>query len=98
MGLLEMSWLDVADRSGGDGVRTLGELVDRLSIINIKLYVVQDVVMEASQTGKGLDSETVRKLTSLNLERNKAMSDLDRCLRDAVSSGTAEVDERVKLT
>jgi hypothetical protein len=76
---------------------TLGCLVDRLSICNIKIFMAMDVMHKAAAAGTGVDAETVQKLVSLNLERNRLMTSLDRCLKEAVSSGTTPVDDRVKI-
>ena len=77
--------------------RTLGELVDRLSILNLKLWFVQEAVHQAASKGEGLDAETVARLASLNLARNAAMTDIDVCLDTAVKAGFADVDARIKL-
>ena len=76
---------------------TLGSLVDKLSITNLKLYVVQERVFDAAKAKTGIDAETVQKLASLNLQRNRLMSEIDGCLDAAVKSGHADVDDRVKL-
>lgn len=77
---------------------SLGDLVDRLSITNAKLFAVQDLIHQAAKTKRGLDADTTAKLVSLNLERNRLMSDIDRCLNEAVKSGGALIDARVKIT
>jgi hypothetical protein len=69
---------------------SLGDLVDRISIVNIKLYMVQERLNIAARDGLGLDADTVHKLSALNLERNRLMTAID------VVSGT-RVDARVKL-
>lgn len=79
-------------------MRSLGELVDRLSIVNLKLWFVQDQIHTASRRHEGLDADTVRKSVDLNLERNRLMTEIDQCLADAVKSGEARVDPRVKIT
>ena len=76
---------------------TLGSLVDKLSICNVKLFMIQDLVQRAALSGAGLEPETVSKLHRLNQERNKLATAIDQCLADAVSSGTAEVDPRPKI-
>lgn len=76
---------------------TLGELVDKLMTVSMKLWHVQDEVHHAAEAGEGLDAETVRRLSSLNLERNRLMTAIDECLSQAVSSGTARVDDRIKI-
>jgi hypothetical protein len=70
---------------------SLGDLVDRLSIVNIKLFMVQERVNVAAREGQGLDAETVHRLSTLNLERNRLMTAID------IAGGT-RVDARVKLT
>ena len=77
---------------------TLGSLVDKLCICNLKLYATQDVVHGAAAAGEGLDPETVAKLHTLNLQRNRLMTEIDHLLADAVASGHAEVDPRIKIT
>lgn len=77
--------------------QTMGDLMDRLSIVNIKLYMVQDTVHHAAAAGEGLDPETVQKLTHLNLERSRLMTEVDECLRDAVATGSSRVDPRIKI-
>jgi len=73
---------------------TLGGLVDRLSIVNIKLWFVQDQIHQAEKRGQGLDAETVRKLVHLNLERNRLMTEID----ELAASGKFRIDSRIKLT
>ena len=78
--------------------RTLGELVDRLSILNIKLYVVQDRVHEAAEKGEGLDAQTVGQLAALNKDRNRTMTALDQLLAESLLTGKTPVDPRVKTS
>lgn len=76
---------------------TLGNLVDKLSIVNLKLWAVQDTVHKAAGTGKGVDADTVQKLVSLNLERNRLIREVDEALNSAAQAGKAPVDARVKI-
>jgi hypothetical protein len=76
---------------------TLGSLVDKLSITNLKLWFVQDAVHKAAREGEGLDAATVQKLASLNLQRNALMTEIDICLKEAVESGEAIVDAHPKV-
>lgn len=73
---------------------TLGSLVDKLSIVNLKLWFVQDQVFKAAGSGQALDSETVQKLVSLNLERNLLITEID----EYAAAGKFRVDKRIKLT
>ena len=77
--------------------RTLGDLVDALVTTSMKLWHVQDQVHKAGEAGEGLDAETVAKLRTLNLQRNRLMTALDETLDRAVGSGKADVDPRVKI-
>lgn len=77
---------------------TLGGVVDKLIVTNIKLWFTQAVVHDAAKAGEGVDAETVAKLHSLNLTRNRLMTEVDMLLADAVHSGEVEVDPRFKLT
>jgi len=69
---------------------SLGDLVDRLSITNIKLFMVQEKAHIAAREGLGLDADTVQKLVALNRERNRLMTAIDM-------AGGGRVDARVKL-
>ena len=69
---------------------SLGDLVDRLSIVNIKLFMVQERLNSAARDHVGLDADTVQKLSALNLERNRLMTAIDM-------AGGTRVDARVKL-
>lgn len=76
---------------------TLGSLVDRLSVANLKLWFVQEKVNEAAAAGKPLSAEHTKQLVGLNLVRNRLMTEIDLCLDRAAKEGKAEVDPRVKL-
>lgn len=77
---------------------TLGGLVDKLSITNLKLWFIQDKVHGAAKSGQGLDADTVAKLHALNLQRNGLMTEIDACMSEAIRTGEVEVDPRVKIT
>lgn len=79
-------------------VITLGSLVDRLTILNLKIWKVQDMVYKAARNGDGLDADTVAKLASLNLDRNETMTAIDELFAQCIRSGVAPVDARVKIT
>ena len=76
---------------------SLGDLVDRLSIVNVKLFMVQERANSAARDHLGLDSDTTFKLVTLNQQRNSLMTRIDMVLADAVSTGRSNVDVRVKL-
>jgi hypothetical protein len=77
---------------------TLGSLIDKLSIVNVKLFMVQDVVHKAAQNNAGLDADTVKKVTTLNFQRNQLMFEIDVILNESIRDGRANVDPRIKIT
>jgi hypothetical protein len=82
----------------GAGVKlTFGELVDRLSIVNVKLYMIQDRVNFSAKTDQSLDAKTTKKLVDLNQQRNKLMTEIDQCLDESIKAGRAEIDPHVKI-
>jgi hypothetical protein len=83
---------------------TLGSLVDKLSIVNLKLWHVQDWVHEVEkksyETNQFTPSEMVeniRRLAVLNKQRNALMSEIDGLLDQAIRTGVVGVEERIKL-
>lgn len=84
---------------------TLGSLVDRLSIVNIKCFNVQDKInqwakMEFEEFAEvpGREVHTaIQRLVALNLDRNSTMTQIDECLNNAVKEGGAAVDPRIKV-
>jgi len=87
-------------------MKTLGELIDTLVTLNIKVWFEQDWVYKsaamkpedfACQSPCEIQTH-IKRLSELNLARNAAMTEIDRCLAEAVASGKAEVGTRHKLT
>lgn len=76
---------------------TLGDLVDRLSICNIKLWFTQDEVFKAAKNGTSLPAENARRMISLNAERNKLITAIDEALDNAAREGRAEITDRPKI-
>jgi hypothetical protein len=77
---------------------TFADLVDRLCITNLKQWFVQDALHKAAAAGTALDAENTQKIVALNLERNRLMREIDETLAEAVKTGIARVDPRVKIT
>jgi hypothetical protein len=77
---------------------TLGSLVDKLSICNLKLWFVQEKTHRAAREGSGLDAETVRRLNDLNLQRNSLMNEIDGLLNVSIQQGHARFEPRIKIT
>lgn len=85
---------------------TLGGLVDRLSVLNLKIWHLQDWLYEVEretpeQFARRDSTDTHQKLqqlATLNLDRNRAMTDIDDLLARAVRSGDVPQESRIKLT
>ncbi len=85
---------------------TLGSLVDKLIIDNLKLWHAQEDVYryqrmtleEYEQVPAAETHKAWQRLAALNLSRNGHMVELDELLAEAVHTGTARVDARVKIT
>lgn len=76
---------------------TLGSLVDKLTVTNLKLWHVQDQVHRAARDGEGLPLEIVKKLDYLNTQRNELMAEIDLLLFQAVEQGKVKVNPQVKV-
>lgn len=79
-------------------MRSLGELVDRLSILNLKIWHIQDRVYDAAKKGVGLSAEDTKNLADLNLERAKTMTEIDECFALGLLEGKTTVEGRTKIT
>jgi hypothetical protein len=83
---------------------TIGSLVDKLSIVNLKLWHVQDWVhkSESMTTAEFCANskeghEKVKQLAALNKQRNALMTEIDRTVHEAIVAGKSKVEERIKL-
>lgn len=63
-------------------MRSLGELIDELSITNIKLWFTQEKVFEAERAKSPLAVEYVTRLVSLNAKRTDLINAINA--RDGV--------------
>jgi hypothetical protein len=57
---------------------TPADLIEKLIILHVKLYHVQEKVMEAGEVGNDLDADTVAKLHRLNLQRGPLKSEINQ--------------------
>lgn len=77
---------------------SMGSLVDKLITVDIKLWFMQDRVHKAAEGKVGLEADTVQRLSTLNLQRNQLMFEIDTFLDRSIKEGRAEVDPHIKLT
>jgi hypothetical protein len=64
-------------------METFGSLIDKLSIVNLKLYHTEDIAQE-----EGADDKTVanakRKISILNRQRNALIEEIDVLFEDVI--------------
>lgn len=85
---------------------TLGGLIDQLITNNMKLWKTQDDVYryermsetEFQQVPHGELHRLLKRLSQINLERNRLMCMIDTCFADGVRTGLPRVDARIKIT
>lgn len=84
---------------------TLGSLVDKLSIVNIKVWHCMDWVYESvkmtpeefAEQGHDEIHGKLKKLAATNLERNRLMTEIDEVFARGVKTGKVDIDARTKL-
>lgn len=65
---------------------TPAEIIDKLSIINIKLYHQEDIKHDPTADDK-IIADAARKIIVLNKQRNHLIEELDIILKQACESG-----------
>jgi DNA integrity scanning protein DisA with diadenylate cyclase activity len=60
---------------------TIGQLVDRLTIVNTKIYVQEDIKRHKDATDKMI-AEATRKTNVLNSERNALIDEIDIAMNE----------------
>lgn len=76
---------------------TIGSLIDKLTIINLKLWHVQDAVHKAAAGRTALSAEDTARLADLNVQRNNLMDEIDQMLDAACRKGQAPLARRIKI-
>lgn len=85
---------------------TIGDLIDKLSIVNNKLWHVQEKVYGFSRMTEAEYSalppqqshEAWKKIAGLNLARTALIVQIDTELGKAIRTGKAPEDAKVKIT
>jgi len=77
-------------------MQTIGELIDKLTIANIRLWHLEDIRRNKNLTNderlKACDSVSV-----VNKQRNNLIDEIDKCIDDAIHNGEAPVFLKNKL-
>ena len=58
--------------------KTIGQLIDELSILNVKVYHLVDIIHDEGDDSKV--AEAARKAQELNLQRSRLVNEIDRLL------------------
>lgn len=64
-------------------METLGSLIDKLSIVNLKLYHAEDVAQEEGASDKQV-ADAKRKISVLNRQRNALIEEIDILFEDVM--------------
>lgn len=64
-------------------METFGSLIDKLSIVNIKLYHQEDVAQEEGADDKQV-ADAKRKISVLNRQRNALIEELDILFEEVI--------------
>lgn len=73
---------------------TIGQLIDQLCIVNLKLWNVQDWLYSLQRPDiedTEATWEQLMKLKDLNLQRNRLVEEIDIALGSAIKAGEAPV-------
>ena len=76
-------------------METLGTLIDKLSIINIKIWHIHDIIY--SSKDDKIVAQKAKELLMVNAERNKLIEEIDLKFKKSLEKGEAEIFFRGKL-
>lgn len=65
-------------------METFGSLIDKLTIVNIKLYHQEDIAHDP-EASDSVVANAKRRIDVLNLQRNQLIQEIDELLRDVVA-------------
>jgi len=85
---------------------TVGDLIDKLTIANIKIWHAQEQVYEYermtaeeyAQVPAAVAHKAWKRIASLNLTRTELIGEIDSKLGEAIRNGKAPETPRVKIT
>lgn len=86
--------------------QTPGDLVDRISILNLKIWHLQDWVYRAAAmephefaaVPADQVQAKIKQLAELNLDRSRAVGEFDAALEAAIHAGRIGSPSRAKIT
>lgn len=63
---------------------TLGELIDKLTVVNLKIWHLEDVKRDNAVSDSKI-AEATRKTNVLNVQRNQIIEEIDNLFADSIS-------------
>ena len=68
---------------------TIGSLIDKLTVVNIRIWMAEDIKRNKSATDKQIADAT--KITNVaNQQRNDLIQEIDEKINDMISSGKVQ--------
>ena len=68
---------------------TIGSLIDKLTVVNIRIWMAEDIKRNKSATDKQIADAT--KITNIaNQQRNDLIQEIDEKINDMISSGKVQ--------
>jgi hypothetical protein len=65
-------------------METIGNLIDKLTIVNLKIWKLEDIKRDPNGTDKTI-ADATRKTNVLNPERNAIIQSIDELVNDLIS-------------
>lgn len=77
-------------------METIGSLIDKLTICNIRLWALEDLRRDKSLTDKKR-LEAADKVSIVNSQRNQLIDEIDELINKSIQSGSAPVQLKMKI-
>jgi len=65
---------------------TIGNLIDKLTIVNIKIWMCEDLKRDPNASDKDI-ADATRKTNTANQQRNDLIQEIDEALNNMVKTG-----------
>jgi hypothetical protein len=68
---------------------TIGNLIDQLTIVNIRIWMAEDIKRNPEASDKQI-ADATRLTNTANQQRNDLIQEIDECLNDMIKNGTIQ--------
>jgi len=68
---------------------TIGNLIDKLTIVNIRIWMAEDIKRDKSATDKTI-ADATRLTNTANSQRNDLIQEIDESINKMVSTGVVQ--------